>query len=72
MSTEIASSGQSWSNYLRTCELEEAAFMRFKWLESEREGHDIGYDRADWLWYTRGRDQWLRSLTQSPSSQRQP
>lgn len=53
---------QTWSNYFKSCELEEAAFMRFKWLESESAGKDIGYDRADWLWYTRGRAEWLKSL----------
>jgi len=65
MSTLLSTSGQqtlsNWGNYLMECSIEYQAYQRFKWLESEREGRDIGIERADWLWFTTGRDRWLRS-----------
>ena len=34
--------------------------LRHKWLESERVGHDIGYDRALFDWNLKHRSGWVR------------
>ena len=37
--------------------------LKNKWYMSEREGKDVGFERAllDWVWYHR--DQWIKRLT---------
>ena len=63
MSTLFSVTGQNslpnWGSYLARCEQEEAAYQRFKWEESEKQGYDIGHERADWLWITRERTRWI-------------
>lgn len=44
-------------------ETEEIA--RLKWCESERVGHDIGMDRAMWLWMMGHRKGWLNAMRAS-------
>ena len=34
--------------------------MKHKWYESERAGHDIGFDRALTDWSIRHRSEWLK------------
>jgi hypothetical protein len=34
--------------------------MRYKWLESEKEGHDIGLSRAAREWIARYYDSWFQ------------
>ena len=34
--------------------------MKHKWYESERAGHDIGFDRAQTDWTIRHRSEWLK------------
>ena len=34
--------------------------MNYKWLESEKEGHDIGLNRAAKEWITRYYDTWFK------------
>ena len=39
---------------------EREEIMRHKWLESEKAGHDIGYDRAVLDWIMNHRDKWRK------------
>lgn len=67
MSTIFDMSGIHWSSYLEMLTHEQEALSRLKWLESERLGHDIGRDRAEWMWYTTERTKWLKSLKSNQS-----
>lgn len=46
-------------------EMEKEEIARIKWVESEREGKDVGDDRAMFVWITRHRDGWRRGLRAS-------
>jgi hypothetical protein len=46
---------------------EREEILRHKWLESERLGYDIGFERALLDWIRKHRDDWRRSRRQ-PSS----
>jgi hypothetical protein len=35
--------------------------LRHKWYESEKAGHDIGFDRAQTDWTLKHRSKWLRT-----------
>ena len=37
---------------------EREEILRYKWLESEKRGHDIGYEQALVDWATSGRSAW--------------
>lgn len=37
---------------------EREEILRYKWIESERLGHDIGYERALLDWIRHHRDRW--------------
>lgn len=39
---------------------EKEEIKRLKWIESEKAGHDIGDDRAFWIWNTCHRNKWLK------------
>ena len=43
---------------------EREEILRHKWLESERLGHDIGFERALLDWIRKHRDNWRRSRRQ--------
>lgn len=43
---------------------------KHKWLESEKAGHDIGYDRALLGWIRKHRRQWKRERLQQRQRQR--
>jgi hypothetical protein len=36
--------------------------MKYKWLESEKRGQDIGFDRALIEWTMRHRTKWINSI----------
>ena len=40
---------------------EREEILRHKWLESEKAGHDIGYDRALLDWIMNHREKWRKS-----------
>ena len=43
--------------------------LRHKWLESEKEGHDIGFERALVDWVLNLRSMWRKNIcTKSPSA----
>ncbi len=41
--------------------------LRHKWLESEKAGYDIGFERALLDWIVKHRSNWRKSRRQSPS-----
>ena len=49
------------STLYREFQAEKAEILRHKWLESEKVGHDIGFERALVDWVTRHRAEWRRS-----------
>lgn len=54
---------------------EREEILRHKWLESERLGHDIGFERALLDWIRKHRESWRtarRSQTAPPSSGTHP
>ena len=46
------------SNVYREFLAEREEILRHKWLESEKAGHDIGYDRALLDWIMNHREKW--------------
>jgi len=50
--------------YVRFAE-EAKEIDRLKWLESEKAGHDIGNDRAMWIWMTTHRSSWMKAMQAS-------
>lgn len=46
---------------------EREEILRHKWLESERLGHDIGFERALLDWIRKHREDWRRSRRQLPT-----
>jgi Domain of unknown function (DUF4032) len=51
----------------REFQAEKEEILRHKWLESEKAGHDIGYERALVDWITHHRAAWRRGRTANPS-----
>jgi len=49
------------STLYREFQAEKAEILRHKWIESEKVGHDIGFERALVDWVTRHRADWRRS-----------
>ena len=47
---------------------EREEILRHKWLESEKAGHDIGYDRALLDWIMNHRDKWRDSFRRAEQS----
>ena len=47
---------------------EREEILRHKWLESERLGYDIGFERALLDWIRKHREDWRRSRRQAPGS----
>jgi len=45
---------------------EREEILRHKWLESEKAGHDIGFERALLDWIVKYRANWRRQRRQSP------
>lgn len=51
------------SDFLRMCLSEREEIQRHKWFESEKAGHDIGYDRALLSWVRRHQHSWWNENT---------
>jgi hypothetical protein len=47
---------------------EREEILRHKWIESERLGHDIGFERALLDWIRKHREQWRMARRSSTSS----
>ena len=44
----------------RQFQAERAEILKHKWYESEKAGHDIGFDRALTNWTIKHRSEWLK------------
>jgi hypothetical protein len=56
------------SSLYREFQAEREEIMRHKWLESEKAGFDIGFERALTDWIMKHRAKWRRSRQQGISS----
>ena len=43
---------------------EREEILKHKWLESENQGYDIGFEKALTTWVTNHRKEWLKEYTQ--------
>ncbi len=55
------------SSLYREFQAEREEILRHKWLESEKQGHDIGFERALTDWIIKHRAKWRRSR-QAPTA----
>lgn len=53
------------SSLYQEWQLEKLAIQELKWHMSEDAGHDVGWDRAYWVWVTTYRHTWRASFRQS-------
>ena len=51
---------------------ERAEILRHKWIESEKAGHDIGFEKALLDWIVKHRAGWRALRQQRPSSNGEP
>jgi hypothetical protein len=49
------------SSLYREFQAEREEILRHKWLESEKAGYDIGFERALWDWILKHRSKWRRA-----------
>jgi len=58
------------SSLYREFEAEKEEIMKHKWIESQKAGHDIGFEQALTDWIIKHRSKWRRSRqqTQNPST----
>ena len=49
----------------REFQAEKDEILRYKWIESEKAGHDIGFERALVEWISHHRSGWRRSRQQA-------
>jgi hypothetical protein len=49
------------SSLYREFEAEKEEIMKHKWIESQKAGHDIGFERALTDWIIKHRSKWRRS-----------
>lgn len=50
------------SSFLKLLIMEREEILRHKWLESEKAGYDIGWDRALIDWTIKHRAKWLNEI----------
>ena len=55
------------SSLYREFEAEKEEIMRHKWIESQKAGHDIGFERALTDWIIKHRSKWRRSRQPTPN-----
>ena len=55
------------SSLYREFEAEKEEIMKHKWIESQKAGHDIGFERALTDWIIKHRSKWRRSRQPSTS-----
>jgi uncharacterized protein DUF4032 len=66
MATDSTSSsgGDDWvknSSLYREFQAEREEILKHKWIESEKAGHDIGFERALTDWIVRHRSKWRKA-----------
>jgi len=49
------------SSLYREFQAEKEEILKHKWIESEKAGHDIGFDRALTDWIVKHRSKWRRA-----------
>ena len=49
------------SSFYREFQAEREEIMKHKWIESEKAGHDIGFERALTDWIIKHRTKWRKS-----------
>ena len=61
--TELVKNSVLYKEFLA----EREEILRHKWIESEKAGHDIGFERALLDWIVKHRSNWRRSRKDSRS-----
>lgn len=56
------------STLYKEFQAEREEILRHKWIESEKAGYDIGFERALTDWILKHRAKWRKSRQNSPSS----
>ena len=62
--TKESGSGGEWvrsTSLYREFQAERDEILRHKWIESEKAGHDLGFDRALTDWIVKHRSKWKRA-----------
>ena len=65
---EASSSGSELlknSSLYREFQAERGEILKHKWIESEKAGHDIGFERALTDWIIKHRSRWRKSRQQT-------
>lgn len=55
------------SSLYREFEAEKEEIMKHKWIESQKVGHDIGFERALTDWIIKHRSKWRKSRLPPPA-----
>lgn len=61
--TDFATRSNLYQEFLA----EREEILRHKWIESEKAGYDVGFERALLDWIRKHRDEWRKSRRESPS-----
>ena len=56
------------STLYREFQAEREEILRHKWIESEKAGHDIGFERALTDWIIKHRAQWRKARQAAPQN----
>jgi hypothetical protein len=56
------------STLYREFQAEREEILKHKWIESEKAGHDIGFERALTDWIVRHRSKWRKARQSAPQS----
>jgi len=57
------------STLYREFQAERDEILKHKWIESEKAGHDIGFERALTEWIVKHRSKWRKTRQSQPASQ---
>ena len=56
------------STLYREFQAEREEILKHKWIESEKAGHDIGFERALTDWIVRHRSKWRKARQSAPQT----
>lgn len=56
------------STLYREFQAEREEILKHKWIESEKAGHDIGFERALTDWIVRHRSKWRKARQSTPQT----
>ena len=57
------------SSLYREFQAEREEILKHKWIESEKAGHDIGFEKALTDWVAKHKSKWRRSRQPAPPSE---